>query len=51
MIHCLRNLRTTSALQQKVAFEMGGSKRKKTAGDLESYDVVYVGANLGGICR
>jgi len=51
MIHCVRSLRSTAALSNKLVFEMGGSKRKKTPSDLESYDVVYVGANLGGICR
>lgn len=51
MIHCLRNIRTTCALQSKISFNLGGgSKRKKTPADLENYDVVWVGANLGGIC-
>ncbi|KAL4508309.1 hypothetical protein ABPG72_003613 [Tetrahymena utriculariae] len=51
MIHCLRNIRTVSSLQSKISYNLGGgNKRKKTSGDLENYDVLFVGANLGGIC-
>lgn len=49
MIHCLRNIRTVSVVPNKVSYSMGGEKRKKTPSDLDSYDVVWVGANLGGI--
>lgn len=51
MIHSLRNIRSTYTLSSKVVYNIGGDKRKKTAADLDNYDVVWVGANLGGICR
>lgn len=51
MIHCLRNLRTVSIVPNKVSYSMGKDNRKKIPADLETYDVVWVGANLGGIAR
>lgn len=50
MLHCGKNL--LKSLNNKALQEFAGlgNKRKPTRKDLEKYDVVWVGANLGGIC-
>ena len=47
-----KNLKTIKKLQNQSTFNFAGlnMKRKPTRKDLDKYDVIWVGANLGGIC-
>ncbi|EGR27203.1 hypothetical protein IMG5_200230 [Ichthyophthirius multifiliis] len=49
MIHCLKNIKKIN-IHNQIVYNLGGSKRQPTPKDLDSYDVVWVGSNLGGIC-
>jgi len=49
MLHATKNLTKSFVCKPEFAFAGLFSKRKPTSKELDKYDVLWVGANLGGI--